>query len=65
MVNCACCSNTRKVIYEDEEITCPVCEDYLGGEQDELEKHEARYNDIQNETNGNGSSVVEEAERCD
>lgn len=30
MIDCACCSNTRKVVYEGEETACPVCEDYLG-----------------------------------
>lgn len=29
MINCGTCGNTRKVTYQEEEITCPICEEYI------------------------------------
>lgn len=28
-MDCSVCSNERVVIFEKEEISCPVCEEYL------------------------------------
>jgi hypothetical protein len=47
-------------MYEGEETPCPVCEDYVGGEQHGVEKPIDTNKDIPNKANGNGSSVVKE-----
>jgi hypothetical protein len=60
MINCAVCSNTRKVNYEGHIETCPVCEDYLvWGNQDELEDNQERDKAVQNELNRNTRTVDE------
>lgn len=61
MINCACCNNTRKITYEGEETPCPVCEDYLGGEQDGVGKAKKQHDDVQSNPARDTDAVGKEA----
>lgn len=65
MINCGCCGNTCKIIYEGEEVTCPVCEDYMydRGKLDGMGEKEKQHDDIQSNPTGDARAVGKEVGR--
>lgn len=60
MINCSVCSNTRKISYQGEELTCPVCEEaiWIWGNQNELANNESKQKDVQCDNGGDRRTVV-------